>query len=214
MTTEWDERVVAYQTSETHRTGDDLDLLIELCEGGSGVVALDVAAGGGHVARRLRDLGCDVTTLDRSSAMGPDVVAPAERIPLEDETFDIVASRIAAHHFEDVAGAVAEMGRVTRDRIVIQDMLFRGEQVEEAEKLRDRTHVRSYSQDEWTSFVEAAGLEVDRVELIEKPLPLDDWLARTGCAGADADRVRSLLAHLTQGDAWTSTMIMIRGRKQ
>mgnify|MGYP003289496345 CR=1 FL=1 len=34
----------------------DLDLLVEWCEPGEGVKALDVATGGGHVARRLREL--------------------------------------------------------------------------------------------------------------------------------------------------------------
>ena len=41
----------AYRESETHRDGADLDLLVEWCEPGEGVKALDVATGGGHVAR-------------------------------------------------------------------------------------------------------------------------------------------------------------------
>ena len=46
----WEERADGYRHSEAHRTGADLDLMIELCEGAEGVAALDVATGGGHVA--------------------------------------------------------------------------------------------------------------------------------------------------------------------
>jgi tRNA1(Val) A37 N6-methylase TrmN6 len=53
----WSERAEAYRESETHRAGADLDLLVEWCEPAEGVKALDVATGGGHVARRLRELG-------------------------------------------------------------------------------------------------------------------------------------------------------------
>ena len=42
-------------TSVTHSTGDDLDAVVELCNPHAGVKALDVATGGGHVARRLRE---------------------------------------------------------------------------------------------------------------------------------------------------------------
>ncbi|MFQ5425564.1 MAG: class I SAM-dependent methyltransferase [Gaiellales bacterium] len=210
----WDERAASYRSSETHRQGPDLDKLLELCEGRIGLTALDVAAGGGHVAHRLRRAGCTVTTLDASPAMRPDVVAPAESMPFPDASFDIVTSRVAAHHFEDIEAAMGEMARVARDRVVVQDMLFQSEDVEQAERLRDPTHVRTYSRDEWSSYLAQAGLALDRVELIEKRLPLDDWLARTGCEGADADRARSLLADRMDGDAWTTTMIVARGRRR
>ena len=44
----WNERAEAYRTSEAHREGEDLDLLVEWARGGG--TALDVATGGGHVA--------------------------------------------------------------------------------------------------------------------------------------------------------------------
>ena len=43
--------------ARAHREGADLDLVVEWCEPAEGVKALDVATGGGHVARRLRELG-------------------------------------------------------------------------------------------------------------------------------------------------------------
>jgi SAM-dependent methyltransferase len=126
----WDARAEAYRTSPTHRAGADLDALVEWCEPARGVVALDVATGGGHVGRRLAEAGCRVTTADASPGMQPDVVCPAESLPFEDRSFDVVACRIAAHHFDDVAAAVREMARVTRRLVVIEDTLYADEQVE------------------------------------------------------------------------------------
>jgi SAM-dependent methyltransferase len=211
----WSDRAEAYRASATHREGPDLDLVVEWCEPGAGVKALDVATGGGHVARRLREDGCDVVTLDPSPGMKADVIAPAEHIPFEDGSFDVVVTRIAPHHFEDVRAAVAEMERVSNRLIVIEDTLFSSDRHEQAEKLRDPTHVRNYTEDEWRTFLTEAGLEVEQVECFEKTHPLEEWLARTGCEGAEAERVRELLAdRMTEdGSAWTDTKLVIRARK-
>jgi SAM-dependent methyltransferase len=211
----WSDRAQAYRESETHRSGADLDLLVEWCEPAEGVKALDVATGGGHVADRLRAAGCQVVTLDPSPGMQADVLAGAEDIPFEDGAFDVVVSRIAPHHFEDVRAAVAEMERVSNRLVVIEDTLYSSDRHEQAEKLRDPTHVRNYTEDEWRGFLTDAGLAVEQVECFEKEHPLEDWLARTGCEGAEAARVRELLADrmTDDGSAWVDTKLVIRARK-
>lgn len=211
----WSERADAYRESETHRSGADLDLLVEWCEPAEGVKALDVATGGGHVARRLREAGCEVVTLDPSPGMQADVLASAEHIPFEDGAFDVVVTRIAPHHFEDIRAAVAELERVSNRLVVVEDTLYSSERHEQAEKLRDPTHVRNYTEDEWREFLTEAGLEVEQVECFEKEHPLEDWLARTGCEGAEAERVRELLADrmTDDGTAWVDTKLVIRARK-
>ena len=141
MTDAWSARADAYRTSPTHREGDDLDALVAWCDPGADVEALDVATGGGHVARRLAEAGCRVTTCDAAEGMRPDVVCPAEALAFPDRSFDVVACRIAAHHFDDVAAAVREMARVTRRLVVIEDTLYADERVEEAERAARPDHV-------------------------------------------------------------------------
>ena len=211
----WSERAEAYRQSPGHRERADLDLVVEWCEPAEGVKALDVATGGGHVARRLRELGAEVVTLDPSPGMRADVLASAEHIPFDDGAFDVVVTRIAPHHFEDISAAVGELERVSNRLVVIEDTLYSSERHEQAEKLRDPTHVRNYTEDEWREFLTEAGLEVEQVECFEKVHPLEDWLARTGCEGAEAERVRELLAdRLTDdGTAWVDTKLVIRARK-
>ena len=211
----WSDRAQAYRDSPTHREGPDLDLLVEWCEPEEGMKALDVATGGGHVARRLREEGATVVTLDPSPGMQADVVASAEHIPFADGSFDVVVSRIAPHHFTDVPAAVAEMARVSNRLVVIEDTLYSSDRHEQAEKLRDPTHVRNYTEDEWREFLTEAGLEVEQSERFEKTHPLEAWLARTGCEGEEAERVKELLAdRMTEdGSAWTDVKILIRARK-
>jgi SAM-dependent methyltransferase len=213
--TTWSDRAQAYRESRTHREGADLDLVVEWCEPAVGVNALDVATGGGHVARRLRERGSEVVSLDPSPGMQADVLARAEDIPFDDGAFDVVVTRIAPHHFADIRAAVAEMARASNRLVVIEDTLFSSERHEDAERLRDPTHVRNYTEDEWRELLRDAALEVEQVERFEKTHPLEDWLARTGCEGEEAERVRELLADrmTPDGTAWTDTKIVLRARK-
>jgi SAM-dependent methyltransferase len=213
VTDVWSERAQAFRDSATHREGPDLDLLIEWCEPGEGVQALDVATGGGHVARRLREAGCDVVSVDPAPGMQPTVVARAEHIPFADDSFDVVACRIAAHHFEDVRAAVREMARVSNDRVVAQDNLYLGDEVEEAEKLRDPTHVRCYSEDEWRTFFADAGLRVEDERLFERSVEVEPWLARVETPEEDAARVRELLADRIVEGRLTLRSLILKGRK-
>jgi SAM-dependent methyltransferase len=213
MTDVWSTRADAFRDSPTHREGPDLDLLVEMCEPGPGVKALDVATGGGHVARRLREEGCTVVTVDPAPGMRPDVVARAEDLPFEDGSFDVVTCRIAPHHFQDIRAAVAEMARVAQRLVVIEDNLFVDDQVEQAERLRDPTHVRCYSEDEWKEMLTAVGLEVERAELLERRRDVDDWLARVETPADDAGRVKELLGDRIADGTMRFPSIVLKARQ-
>ena len=208
----WSERAEAYRTSEAHREGADLDLLVEWATGAR--TALDVATGGGHVARRLREAGLEVVSCDPAPGMGPDVVCRAEDLPFAAGSFDVVACRVAAHHFEDVVRAVAEMARVARAHVLVVDNLYVGEAAEEADRIRDPSHVRNYTEAEWRELLTRSGLAIEQVVVLDKAISLEPWLERAGCGGKEAERVRALLADRIEGEALTLPRIALRGWKR
>jgi SAM-dependent methyltransferase len=208
----WTERAELYRRSAAHREGPDLDLLVAWAEGAK--TALDVATGGGHVARRLREAGLEVVSCDPAPGMRPDVVCSAEDLPFADGSFDVVACRVAPHHFVDVAAAVGEMARVSRSRVLVVDNLYQDEALESAERLRDPTHVRTYTELEWRRFFEEAGLRVDAAELMSKAIEVGPWLERAGCGGEEATRVRELLGDRIE-DGWLPlARIALKGVKR
>jgi SAM-dependent methyltransferase len=208
----WSERAQLYRDSAAHKEGPDLDLLVEWARGAK--TALDVATGGGHVARRLREEGIEVVTTDAAPGMQPDVVTRAEHLPFADGSFDVVASRVAHHHFDDPVAAVLEMARVSSDLVLVVDNLFMSDKAEEADKLRDPSHVRNYTEAEWRGMFEQAGLEVEEVEHFDKPIEFQPWLDRVGCEGEDAERVRELLAHRIEHGWVRLERIALKGRKR
>ena len=211
MTDRWSAHAQAYRESEAHRSGADLDLLVEWAEGQT---ALDVATGGGHVARRLREAGLDVVTVDPAPGMEPDVISRAEHLPFADGSFDLVVTRIAPHHFADVQAAIDEMARVSGNLVLVVDNLYRDDVVEEAERLRDPTHVRNYGEEEWRGLFAHAGLDVEATQLVDTDIDLEPWLARAGCEGNEAERVKALLADRVHDGRLAMTRIALKGRKR
>jgi len=212
MSDVWSDRAQLYRDSAAHREGPDLDLLVEWAEGAK--TALDVATGGGHVARRLREVGVNVVTTDAAPGMQPDVVTRAEHLPFADGSFDAVVSRVAHHHFDDAAAAADEMARVSNRLVLVVDNLFMSDEAEEADKLRDPSHVRNYTEAEWREMFDAAGLDVEEVQHFDKPIELQPWLDRVGCEGEDAERVRELLADRIE-DGWVKLdRIALKGVKR
>ena len=124
-------------------------------KGGQGVEGIPVFD---TVVDAVEQAGATVVTADPAPGMRADTTAPAEELPFAENSFDAVACRLAAHHFADVLAAVKEMTRVAKHRVVICDNTFVSESSEEADRLRDPSHVRNYSQPEWESFFELAGL--------------------------------------------------------
>ena len=207
----WDERADAYRQSREHSEGWDLDLLVEWAAGCK--TALDVATGGGHVARRLREAGLQVVSSDPSPGMEPDVVCPAEDLPFEDTSFDAVTCRLAAHHFRDVDAGVGEMARVAKKLVLVVDNLWMGEDDEEANRLRDPSHVRNHTAAGWQALFAGAGLEVVEQRLGERRIEFEPWLERTGASGDEAGRIRHLVAGRLEDGKLRIDRIALKGRK-
>lgn len=189
----------AYVTSSTHSTGTDLPLLINWLEPSSTMIALDIATGGGHVAKHLSKHVARVIASDLTKEMLDNTanhlksyenisykVADAEKLPFEDNTFDIVTCRIAAHHFPKPEKFINEVHRVLKpdgkfifiDNIA-PDNIMLDKFVNTLEKMRDYSHFRSHSILEWKDLFYKNKFTIVKEKTRKKTLPYKEWIDRT-----------------------------------
>ena len=102
---------------------------------------------------------------------------------------------------------------MAKQRVVICDNTFVSEASEQADRLRDPSHVRNYGVAEWHSFFELAGLEVADERFMERTLEIVPWLARVGCEGDEAARVRALLGDRVTDGVMQLPTLVLSGRK-
>ncbi len=159
---------------------------------------LDVAGGTGQLGRHLGRTAHLSVVADVTPAMleqgaqavradgRNDVVfvqADAMALPFPDAHFDVVVSRFAMHHFNDIGGALREMGRACAPggSVTVVDMVtetgLEGERMDELERLRDPSHVACPSPARLRELVADAGLrpvaEAERDERLEA----EQWLS-------------------------------------
>lgn len=116
------------------------------------------------------------------------VVGLAEEMPFENDSFDIVGTRLSFHHLVNAKDVLKEMLRVVKPggRIVIIDMLAREESLRERadylEKRRDPSHVRCLSQKEFEDMLEENGAEITYLKTTYIKKDLESWfnLTKTG----------------------------------
>jgi ubiquinone/menaquinone biosynthesis C-methylase UbiE len=208
----WEKAAEAYATGE-HKAGRELELVVEYAAPTGKERVLDIGTGAGHTALALAPRVSDVVLTDPVEAMlatarrlfqtaglwnAQFVRAGAEQLPFPKASFDIVTTRLAAHHFDDVALAMREVARVLRpggtfifvDTTAPEDSENAAYQ-NEVELLRDPTHRRIYSEREWAAFIEQAGLRVEKTEVVRKAHDFEPWLERGGEDAATLNRVRS-----------------------
>ena len=99
---------------------------------------------------------------------------------------------------------------LSRDRVLLVDTLNMGDAAEEAEALRDPSHVRNYTEAEWRAVLAGAGLAVREIQVLEHTIDFTAWLRRTGCGGDNAERVRELWGERVADDRLTLDKIVIR----
>lgn len=189
-----------YVTSFSHKTGKDLQRLLEMGEWNSTLRALDVATGGGHTALAVAPHVREVVVSDLTPRMlekarefllgqgvtnAQFVVADAEQLPFAADSFDRVTCRIAPHHFPNIAQFVLEVARVLKPGglfLLIDCMAPSDPELDEfdnrIEKWRDPSHGRSCTVEEWQGFLQAAGLENEHLEFFRKTHEYDSWTER------------------------------------
>jgi ubiquinone/menaquinone biosynthesis C-methylase UbiE len=188
------QRAAFYSTSAVHKDKVVLDRLVALANVQLTDRVLDVATGTGHTAfdfaPHVREvMAIDVTPemlseggrlKDESRIVNVEFqLADAHDLPFEDESFDVVTCRRAAHHFTDIRRALREMRRVLRPggRLIIDDRSVPADDFVDAtlnrlDWLHDHSHVRQYRPSEWQKMVHEAGFTIEAIEPYTKHRPL------------------------------------------
>ncbi len=184
-------QAAAYVTSQVHAA---------FVAGNPAARALDMGCGGGHVSFNLAPHMAEVVAYDMSVDMLAAVAQAAsergirnivtrqgvaEQLPFPDASFDFVISRYSAHHWHDVAAGLAEARRVlkTGGRAAFADVVaplnpMVDTHLQSIELLRDTSHVRDYSPDEWRQKLIDAGFVPGQVTMRRLHIDFASWIAR------------------------------------
>ncbi len=180
-------RASYYVASSSHTDPQVLSWLVELAQPQPSWRMLDVATGAGHTAFAFAPYVSEIIGIDLTPRMLAEagklaarqgvtnvrfVEADIHELPFDDETFDdeqfdLVTCRRAAHHFSDIQEALAEMVRMLKpqglllidDRCVPEDD-FVDSVMNRLDWLHDESHVREYRPSQWQAILEEAGCRV------------------------------------------------------
>jgi len=204
----------AYVTSQIHAHGADLQRMVDLADLPTGAHVLDVGTGTGHTALAFANGGAVVVGYDMTRAMLREAVGlaaaraadflavqgMAESLPFADGSFDAVACRYCAHHFEDIPGALSEMSRVMRPggKLIFVDHVAPEDDAADAfvnrlDWLRDPSHRREPRLSEYQSWFSNIGLNVAGIEYFRERMVADEWFARARTEPEREAEARQLL---------------------
>ena len=183
-----------------HAQGIEFQKMQQLIQSHQFQKVLDLGCGGGHVTYQVAGFVDEVVAYDLTPSMVElvstqakqkgwnNVIAQqgaAEKLLFIDQRFDCVITRYSAHHWQSVAQAMHEIYRVlTQDgKVIIVDILGNSNPVidtffQTIEMIRDPSHVRNYSLEEWMHFAEYAGFKVETVEKQRLDLDFQSWTER------------------------------------
>jgi ubiquinone/menaquinone biosynthesis C-methylase UbiE len=204
-----------YVTSASHRTGSDLQRLVELGEWDAQLQALDIATGGGHTALTVAPHVAHIVVSDLTPRMleqartfllsqnvnnAEFIQADAENLPFASASFDRVTCRIAPHHFPNVERFVQEVARVLKPGglfLLIDNIAPAAPDLDTfintVEKWRDSSHGRCSTLVEWRRFFVEAGLSVELEEVFGRTHNYDDWTARSQLAVSEKAKLEHFI---------------------
>jgi len=204
-----------YAASPVHAGDPSLDAMSRLAAQGSGAVyewALDLGTGAGFTAFAMAGLSRRVVAIDPTLAMlwqtrrislernlaNVAVVRNlAEALPVATGSMDLVASRMAAHHFDDFEGMLDEVCRVLKPGgcLLMADSIAPAEDgvaewMNRIELRRDYSHVENRQERRIGALVAARGMTLTHKEHTRIGLMFNDWTARTATPEAKTRSLR------------------------
>jgi len=193
----------AYVEATHFSGGEDLEEAARLLKPSRDDNMLDVACGGGHMALFFAPMVRQVVASDLTMQMlkkaqehvaeegrVDNVVfreADAEDLPFPAGSFTLLTCRIAPHHFQDVPQALREFHRVLRrgGRMAIIDTLMPAdpeiaEFFQTMETMRNPTHLKAFSEDEWRKMIQDSELILHETLIISKNHDFQEWVKTAG----------------------------------
>lgn len=195
---------------------------------------LEVAAGTCGFGRKIAPFAMSVIELDATEAMlqkGKAAnekaglrnveykVGLAESIPFEDGEFDIVCTRLAFHHFENPEEVLKEMRRVLKPsgKIAVIDMIADEDEARETanrfETIRDNSHSKTLSKNEFMSLLKHAGMTVLYTAEHCIPIEFEKWISLTELTVEDEAEIRNAVQADLQGGPKTGLLPFIENGK-
>jgi SAM-dependent methyltransferase len=235
----------AYATSSYHSSGPDLAALVAAARLTGHEQVLDLGCGAGHTALAVAPHAAAVTAVDVTPemlAVATDLArqrgvanvtfrsADVAALPFAAASFDLVTSRVSAHHYADPAAALREAARVLRpggsllliDTVAPEDPAL-DTFYNAVELLRDRSHVRNWRISEWRAMFAAAGFVPETLSEFTIELDGGSWVQRSQTPPEMVAAIRALFRAATpaataafalrDGDAWGWTIpaALLRG---
>ena len=210
-----------YVTSTVHAQGKSLARLVELTNPQPTWLMLDVSTGAGHTALAFAPHVAHVVATDLTPEMLHAAqglaqerrvkniefrVADAQRLPFESDHFNLVANRIALHHYPDMHSAIREMARVCKPGglVALVDNIVPSENetaifVNKFETLRDPSHHWAYPVPELDNAFAEAKLVVTHSMTLSKPMEFEPWVRRMGAGDATRTELRKMLLSAPEG---------------
>jgi ubiquinone/menaquinone biosynthesis C-methylase UbiE len=234
-------QAIPFTQVPAHSNEESLRLLSQMANLTQEDEVLDVACGSGIVACVFAPMVRQVTGIDLTPAMLEQAhimskqrgltnlswqQGDIEALPFADASFSLVLSRYAFHHFLHPELVLAEIVRVCRPggRILIADVVMPPEQVKaynELEKLRDPSHTRALTLEEFQLLFSQTALQNVRLAFYKVEISLEQQLAASFPNPGDIEQIRQLIqddlgvdrlginAHLRDGEIWYEVPISV-----
>ena len=203
-----------YAVSTVHRGGPDLDAMLAAGVRTGRERVLDVGCGPGATALAFAARTASVVALDLTPAMLEQArheaqarglanlrfeLGNAAQLPFPDASFELVTSRLAAHHVAEPQAMVRGVARVLApgglfllsDTIAPEDPA-RDTFLNAFEVLRDPSHVRDHRVSEWQAMFQDAGLAPSCLLRFDIHQEFAPWVARIGTAPDAVTGLRAL----------------------
>lgn len=165
---------------------------VEFSRAQPGAVVCEVGAGTGNFLDLFREvagvlIAVDLTPEMLHSALDAHpghiaIVADGMALPLASGAVDLACCAQTIHHVPEPVRLIAELGRITKDKVLVVDQVSTEDPGEIAamnqlESLRDPSHAASRPPSAYRQMLEQAGLKVIDTAVHESVESLDRWMS-------------------------------------